>query len=68
MSATSGLMDGSQLLRQDESSTLYPRGLLVMIGLDFLGLVLTALQELIYFLEDRYAKGKSDPVDSVSPC
>ncbi|KAJ5382058.1 uncharacterized protein N7496_004486 [Penicillium cataractarum] len=68
VSATSGLMGGSQLFREDESSTLYPRGLLIMIGLVFLGLVLTALQEIIYFLEDRDAKTKSDSVDSNSAC
>jgi hypothetical protein len=53
MSATSGLMGGSQLFRQDESSRYYPRGLLIMIGLVFMGLVLTAMQELIYWLESK---------------
>lgn len=51
MSATSGLMGGSQLFRQDESSRYYPRGLLIIIGLALMSLVLTALQELIYLLK-----------------
>lgn len=59
MSATSGLMGGSQLFRQDESSRYYPRGLLIMIGLVLMSLVLTALQELIYLLEHRDAKRRS---------
>ncbi|CEJ59837.1 hypothetical protein PMG11_08440 [Penicillium brasilianum] len=68
MSATSGLMGGSQIFRQDESSILYPRGLLIMIGLVFLGLAFTALQELIYSLENRGMRKKSDAVDLNSPC
>lgn len=53
MTATSGLMGGTQIFRQDESAELYPRGFLIMIGLVILGLSFTALQELIYFLQNR---------------
>ncbi|KAF3395768.1 putative transporter, partial [Penicillium rolfsii] len=59
MSATSGLMGGSQLFRQDESSRYYPRGLLIMIGLVVMGLIFTATQELIYLVESRDAKRRS---------
>ncbi|KAJ5730109.1 uncharacterized protein N7483_004617 [Penicillium malachiteum] len=33
MTATSGLMAGTQIFRQDESSDFYPRGLIIMIAL-----------------------------------
>lgn len=39
-----------------------------MIGLVFLGLIFTALQQLIYSLEDRGTRRKSDAVDLNSPC
>lgn len=56
MTATSGLMAGTQIFRQDGSSELYPRGLIIMIGLVFTGLLLTALQEFIYFVQNRDIK------------
>ena len=56
MTATSGLMAGTQIFRQDDSSELYPRGLIIMIGLVFAGLLLTALQEFIYFVQKRDMK------------
>ena len=56
MTATSGLMAGTQIFRQDGSSELYPRGLIIMIGLVFAGLLLTALQEFIYFVQNRDMK------------
>jgi hypothetical protein len=67
MSATSGLMGGSQLFRQDESSRYYPRGLLIMVALVSMGLVLTAIQELIYLLESRDAKKGSTTESLDSP-
>lgn len=67
MSATSGLMGGSQLFRQDEASRYYPQGLLIMIALVFVGLVLTAIQELIYLLESRDAKRRSATENLGSP-
>ena len=59
MTATCGLMGGSQIFRQDETAELYPRGLIIMICLGLAGLVLTALQELIYFLENRSIRKRS---------
>ena len=78
MTATSGLMAGTQIFRDDESSILYesnllqkcpcelmltinsfqsyPRGLLIMIALVVAGLVLVALQDLIYFILNRRKK------------
>lgn len=56
MSATGGLMGGSQIFRQDDSTGHYSRGLLIMIGLVSFGLVLAAMQDLIYSLESRGAK------------
>ena len=52
-------MGGSQIFRQDETAELYPRGLIIMICLGLAGLVLTALQELIYFLENRSIRKRS---------
>lgn len=59
MTATCGLMGGSQIFRQDESSEQYPRGLIIMICLVAGGLILTGLQELIYFLRNRSIKKRS---------
>lgn len=59
MTATCGLMGGSQIFRQDETTELYQRGLIIMICLGLAGLVLTALQELIYFLENRSTRKRS---------
>ncbi|KAJ5949065.1 hypothetical protein N7454_000649 [Penicillium verhagenii] len=53
MTATSGLMAGTQIFRQDESSDLYPRGLIIMIALVLVGLLLTGVQELTYFIQNR---------------
>lgn len=61
MTATSGLMAGTQIFRQDDSSGQYPRGLLIMIGLVSAGLLLTAVQELIYFIQNRDLKRRSAP-------
>ncbi|RAL14112.1 MFS general substrate transporter [Aspergillus homomorphus CBS 101889] len=48
MSATAGLMAGSQIFRQDEAAEFYPRGVLIMIALVVAGLLLVALQMCIY--------------------
>ena len=49
-------MGGAQIFREDESSELYPKGLLIMIALVIAGLFLTALQVLIYLLQNRVIK------------
>ncbi|PLN76991.1 MFS general substrate transporter [Aspergillus taichungensis] len=53
MTATGGLMAGTQIFRGDEASTLYPRGVLIMIALVLVGLVLTGVQVLVYMLFNR---------------
>ncbi|PWY83635.1 MFS general substrate transporter [Aspergillus heteromorphus CBS 117.55] len=53
MSATAGLMAGTQIFRSDESAEFYPRGLLIMIMLVLCGLALVALQSCIYFVKNR---------------
>jgi hypothetical protein len=52
MTATAGLMGGTQIFRGDESVELYPVGLLAMICLVLGGLLFTALQECIYFVQN----------------
>lgn len=56
MCATAGLMAGTQIFRQEDSDELYPNGLLIMIGLVILGLLLTGLQEIIYYVQNRKAE------------
>ncbi|KAJ5280849.1 hypothetical protein N7478_006221 [Penicillium angulare] len=63
MTATSGLMAGTQIFRADDSSELYPRGLIVMIALVIAGLFLTAFQWLIYFIQNRNAKMRSGSLE-----
>ncbi|KAJ5631390.1 uncharacterized protein N7484_011490 [Penicillium longicatenatum] len=60
MTATSGLMAGTQIFRQGESSELYPKGIIIMIALVLAGLLLTGLQELIYFIQNRNTRKRSD--------
>jgi hypothetical protein len=55
MCATAGLMAGTQIFRQEDSEEFYPNGLLIMIGLVLMGLILTALQEVIYYVQNRRA-------------
>jgi hypothetical protein len=55
MCATAGLMAGTQIFRQEDSEEFYPNGLLIMIGLVLMGLILTALQEVIYYVQIRRA-------------
>lgn len=64
MTATAGLMAGTQIFRQDDSAELYPMGLLAMIFLVLGGLVLTALQEFIYLVHNRRLKRRSGPEES----
>jgi hypothetical protein len=59
MTATSGLMAGTQIFRQGESSELYPKGIIIMIALVLAGLLLTGLQELIYFIQNRNTRKRS---------
>lgn len=59
MTATSGLMAGTQIFRQDETSELYARGIVIMIALVLAGLLLTGLQELIYFIQNRTIRRQS---------
>jgi hypothetical protein len=56
MCATAGLMAGTQIFRQEDSEEFYPNGLLIMIGLVLMGLILTALQEVIYYVQNRRAE------------
>ena len=56
MTATAGLMAGTQIFREEDSDKLYPNGLLTMIGLVILGLILTGLQEFIYYVQNRKAE------------
>lgn len=51
-------MAGTQIFREDDSHELYPTGLLIMIGLVIAGLVLAALQEVIYLMQNRAAEKK----------
>ncbi|PYI09378.1 MFS general substrate transporter [Aspergillus sclerotiicarbonarius CBS 121057] len=53
MSATAGLMAGTQIFRHDDSEDGYPRGLLIMIILVLSGLVLTLVQSVIYRVLNR---------------
>ncbi|PKY02021.1 MFS general substrate transporter [Aspergillus campestris IBT 28561] len=59
MTATGGLMAGTQIFRGDEASTLYPRGVLIMIALVLVGLVLTGVQVLVYMLSNRRSMKRS---------
>lgn len=63
MCATAGLMAGTQIFRQDDSYELYPKGLLIMIGLVLAGLALTVLQEVIYSIQNRKAKRRGELVE-----
>ncbi|PYH92566.1 MFS general substrate transporter [Aspergillus ellipticus CBS 707.79] len=62
MSATAGLMAGTQIFRSDETAEFYPRGLLIMIILAICGLALVALQSCIYYVRNR---SNSDSVEEV---
>ncbi|CAG7977800.1 unnamed protein product [Penicillium salamii] len=53
MSATAGLMAGTQIFRGDESSSLYPRGLIIMIALVLSGLLLVVLQTIVFRVHNR---------------
>lgn len=61
MCATAGLMAGTQIFRQEDSGELYPNGLLIMIGLVLMGLILTALQEVIYYVQNHRAEKEGGP-------
>ncbi|RAH43523.1 MFS general substrate transporter [Aspergillus brunneoviolaceus CBS 621.78] len=54
MSATAGLMAGSQIFRAGEADDFYPRGLVIMIVLVAVGFVLVVVQMGIY----RFTDGK----------
>lgn len=49
-------MAGTQIFRQEDSEEFYPTGLSIMIGLVLMGLILTALQEIIYYVQNRLAE------------
>ncbi|CAG8184510.1 unnamed protein product [Penicillium olsonii] len=53
MAATAGLMAGTQIFRGNESSSLYPRGLIIMIALVFVGQLLVALQIMLFRSHNR---------------
>ncbi|KAI2758336.1 hypothetical protein DTO006G1_6852 [Penicillium roqueforti] len=59
MSATAGLMAGTQIFRADESAIFYPRGVSIMIGLLVLGLILVSLQISIFWILNRRIKAKT---------
>ncbi|OJJ98662.1 hypothetical protein ASPACDRAFT_1881482 [Aspergillus aculeatus ATCC 16872] len=60
MSATAGLMAGSQIFRGGEADDFYPKGLVIMIALVAAGFVLVVVQMGIYRFGDRK---KSGPVE-----
>ncbi|PYI31205.1 MFS general substrate transporter [Aspergillus indologenus CBS 114.80] len=53
MSATAGLMAGSQIFRGDEAGDFYPKGLVIMIAVVAVGFVLVAVQMGIYRWTER---------------
>ncbi|KAJ5579687.1 uncharacterized protein N7459_005672 [Penicillium hispanicum] len=53
MTATSGLMAGTQIFRSDEAAELYPRGILIMIILVVSGLLFVAVQLFIYSISNK---------------
>ncbi|GFN13714.1 hypothetical protein ABZX51_006781 [Aspergillus tubingensis] len=58
MSATAGLMAGTQIFRHDDGLNGYPRGILTMIFLVLSGLILVAIQSAIYRSLNRSSKSR----------
>ncbi|RAK97332.1 MFS general substrate transporter [Aspergillus ibericus CBS 121593] len=59
MSATAGLMAGTQIFRHDDSEDGYPRGLLIMIILVLAGLVFAGVQSMVYRILNRSKGGQA---------
>lgn len=57
MSAILGLLAGTQIFRRDDTP-FYSRGLVIMIALVSFGLVVAALQELVYLVLNRRIRRK----------